>query len=126
MPRLAIDFSKNVIYKLVCKDVNIKECYVGHTTDFTNRKYGHKSNCINPNSRDYNYYVYQFINKTGGWNNWSMIMIEEFPCKNVNEAAKFRPTIHCHSPSPLILLLPSFNYTNIFVICKILKICNII
>ena len=27
MPRLPIDFSKNVNYVLVCKDINIKDCY---------------------------------------------------------------------------------------------------
>ena len=50
------------------------------------RKYQHKSSCNNENSKDYNYYVYQFIRLHGGWNNWNMVQIEEYPCKNKREA----------------------------------------
>ena len=32
MPRKVVDYSKTVIYKIVCKDLNITELYVGHTT----------------------------------------------------------------------------------------------
>ena len=38
MPKENIDYSKTIIYKIVCKDINIKDCYVGSTTNFTNRK----------------------------------------------------------------------------------------
>jgi hypothetical protein len=38
MPRLPIDYSKSIIYKIVCKDLDVKDCYVGSTTNFTNRK----------------------------------------------------------------------------------------
>ena len=34
MPRKEIDYSKTVIYKIVCNDLNVKDVYVGHTTDF--------------------------------------------------------------------------------------------
>ena len=37
MPKLPIDYSKTIIYKIICCDLNIKDCYVGHTTDFTRR-----------------------------------------------------------------------------------------
>jgi hypothetical protein len=86
MPRKPIDYSKTIIYKLVCNDLNIKDLYVGHTTDFKNRKRCHKSDCSNPISRSYNYKVYKCIRENGGWNNWSMIEIEKYPCKDVNEA----------------------------------------
>jgi len=88
MPRLPTDFSKNVNYMLVCKDINVKELYVGHTTNFTNRKSSHKHNCNNPNRKEYNLKVYTFIRANGGFNNWSMIQLEEFPCKDIFEAAK--------------------------------------
>ena len=39
MPQKPIDYSKTIIYRIVCKDINIKECYVGSTTDFKGRKY---------------------------------------------------------------------------------------
>ena len=50
MPKLPIDYSKTIIYKIVCNDTNITDCYVGHTTDITRRKAHHKCSCNNPNS----------------------------------------------------------------------------
>jgi len=78
MPRKPIDYSRTIIYKLCCKDPNIKDVYVGSTTDFRKRKSGHKSDCNNPNSKHHNVYVYQFIRENGGWQNWDMIMIKKY------------------------------------------------
>ena len=47
MPKKEIDYSKTIIYKIVCNDLNIKDCYIGSTTSFTKRKNRHKSNCNN-------------------------------------------------------------------------------
>lgn len=88
MPRKPIDFSKTIIYKIVCKDLLVTQCYVGHTTDFTHRKNNHKTRCNNKNDNGYNIYVYTFIRENGGWDNWDMIEIEKFPCLDVNEAHK--------------------------------------
>ena len=87
MPRTNIDYSKTVIYKIVCNDLNVEECYVGFTTDFTIRKNSHKSRCCNPNSAKYNYKIYSFIRENGGWENWTMIEIEKYPCNDGNEAS---------------------------------------
>ena len=76
-----VNYNKSSIYKLCCKDVNIKEEYVGSTTRFERRKAEHKSTCCNENNRSYNFYVYQFIRENGGMDNWDMIQIEEV---NVN------------------------------------------
>ena len=87
MPRKPIDFQKTIIYKLVCNDLNIKDIYVGHTTDFTNRKRCHKNDCNNEkNPIKYNLKVYKTIRENGGWVNWKMIEIEKFPCNDENEA----------------------------------------
>ena len=88
MPKLPIDYSKTIIYKIICCDPNIKDCYVGHTTDFTRRKQKHKSCCNNPNSKCYNYKLYSNIREKGDWDNWQMIMVEEFKCDNKLEATK--------------------------------------
>ena len=85
MPKTPKDFSKAVVYKLCCKDVEITEIYVGSTTNFTQRKKQHKSDCNNVDSRDYNLYVYQFIRENGGWENWEMVLIEKYPCNDVLE-----------------------------------------
>ena len=78
MPRKPIDYSKTVIYKICCKDPNIKDIYVGSTTDFITRKSQHKRSCNNSINKSYNYYVYQFIRENGGWKNWQMIMIKKY------------------------------------------------
>ena len=86
MPRKEIDYSKTVIYKIVCNDLNVRDVYVGHTTDFTKRKAHHKSNCNNHNSKKRNLKVYESIRKNGNWENWSMIEIEKYNCNDCNEA----------------------------------------
>ena len=64
MPRLSVNYSNTVIYKIVCKDLNIKDLYVGSTTDFIRRKSMHKFNC---NKNACNYKIYEIIRKNGGW-----------------------------------------------------------
>ena len=81
MPRLPKDYSKGLIYKFCCKDTTIKEIYIGSTTNFTKRKNCHKNTCNNPNAKQYNYKVYQFIRDNGGWDNWEMILIEYYSCE---------------------------------------------
>ena len=88
MPRKPIDYSKTSFYKIVCKDLNIKDCYIGHTSDFTMRKYEHKSVCNNPNSKQYNHNLYQTIRENGNWQNWDMVLIEMTPMTNNLEARK--------------------------------------
>ena len=88
MPRLPIDYSKTIMYKLVCNDLKITECYVGHTTEFNKRKCCHKTSCNNEKNKNYHEKKYIVIRDNGGWDNWSMIMIEEYNCKNKQEALK--------------------------------------
>lgn len=85
MPKLPKDFSKSVIYRIVCRDLTIKDLYVGSTTNLTKRKLQHSSDCDNPNRIAYTYEVYAFIRANGGWKNWDIVMIEAFPCNNKDE-----------------------------------------
>jgi hypothetical protein len=88
MTKQFIDYSKTIIYKIVCNDLNITEVYVGHTTNFINRKAKHKSNCNNIDGKAYNYKIYNTIRNNGGFENWSMIEIEKFQdCNDINEAS---------------------------------------
>jgi hypothetical protein len=82
MPRNPIDYANTIIYKIVCKNLSITDMYVGHTTSFTHRKREHKSRCIN----NFTFPIYKTINDNNGWENWEMIEIEKYPCKDVNEA----------------------------------------
>ena len=88
MPKKPIDYSNTHFYKIVCKDLNIKDLYIGHTTDFTKRKNYHKSTCNNQRNENFNMPVYQFIRNNGGWNNWDMILIETKHCENALEAKR--------------------------------------
>ena len=86
MPKKEVDYSKTVIYKIVCNDLTITELYVGSTTDFIKRKNRHKSGCINLRDKSYNSKIYQTIRNNGNWENWTMVQIEEYNCANGNEA----------------------------------------
>jgi hypothetical protein len=83
MPKNQIDYSHVCIYKICCKDISINDIYVGHTTNFEQRKNSHKRSCetLNKNIR-----LYNFIRENGGWDNWSMIQIETYNCNNKREA----------------------------------------
>ncbi len=80
------NYNNNIIYKIVCNDLNITDCYVGHTTHFIKRKSSHKQSCNTTTSAHYNYKIYTIIRANGGWSNWSMVEIEKFPCLDANEA----------------------------------------
>lgn len=83
---MPIDYSNTLIYKITCKDVNVEDIYVGHTTDFVQRRKGHERSCIHTKSVNYNCKLYQVIRANGGWNNWKMEIINFFNCKNLYEA----------------------------------------
>ena len=86
MPRKLIDYSNTHFYKIVCNDLGINQCYVGHTTDLVKRRCEHKNTCNNPNCKQYNHYVYSYIRANGGWENWNVILIETKSCKDAEEA----------------------------------------
>ena len=85
MPKKDIDYSNTIIYKIVCKDESIKDLYVGHTTNFVQRKYQHKqaSSDIHNNCK-----LYKTVRSNGGWDNWTMEIINFFNCENSYEARK--------------------------------------
>jgi hypothetical protein len=88
MPKKPMDYSKTTFYKIVCDDLDVEDIYIGHTTNFTKRKYQHKNGCNNKKHHAYNTYVYKFIRENGGWDNWSMIEIEKRDCDDRQEAGK--------------------------------------
>ena len=80
MPKVIIDYSNTIIYKIYCKNPDIKDLYVGHTTNFVQRKHSHKQNCVNSNSVCYDMKVYKTIRNNGGWDNWNMEIVNFFNC----------------------------------------------
>lgn len=82
MPLTKVDYNKAVIYRIYCLDENVKECYIGLTTDFIRRKYNHKLGTQIKDAR-----LYNFIRDYGGWDNWNMEIIyrfenDEYECVN--------------------------------------------
>jgi len=51
------NYAKMIIYRLVCNDTNITECYVGSTTNMTKRKQQHKGDCNDEKRQSYNSYL---------------------------------------------------------------------
>ena len=84
MPKNEIDYSNTIIYKIFCKNKNINEVYIGHTTNLIKRKYQHKIESKNILNKKLN--IYNTIRENGGWDNWDMLEITTYNCKNSEEA----------------------------------------
>ena len=71
------------------------------------RKQYHKGSCNNENHKAYNLKVFTFILQNVGWDNWLMIEIEKYPCKDMAEAiaseyhnySLFNASLNCQVPS---------------------------
>ena len=85
MPTGDINYKNSVIYKFHCKNPEVKEVYIGSTSNFRGRKSQHKKSCNNPKSKKYNLPVYKFIRDNDGWDNWYMTQLYAFPCENKRE-----------------------------------------
>jgi len=104
-------YQNSVIYKLChLNDLDNENIYIGSTTNFKNRKHGHKGACNNKNTKKYNCKLYQFIRDNGGWDEWQMILIESFPCNNKIEL-QIRERYHIELlKSKLNQLIPTRTY----------------
>ena len=88
MPKHEIDYSNTIIYKITCNDTIVSDLYVGHTTNFVQRKHAHKQGCINEKSPNHKCKLYEVIRNNGGWVNWKMEIINFFNFKTHYEARK--------------------------------------
>ena len=76
------DYSKGLIYRLCCKDPKVEEVYIGSTVNFNRRRKTHKHGCMNEKNKGYNFKKYKFIRENGGWENWSIELLHNYPCAN--------------------------------------------
>ena len=75
------DYNKGCIYMIKHNlDYNNENVYIGSCCNFTRRKCAHKTVCNNPSSVNHTYKLYQTIRENGGWDNWVMIKLHNFPC----------------------------------------------
>jgi hypothetical protein len=86
MPKGLTDYSNTIIYKLTCKSPSVKYFFTGHTTNLSQKKNKIKSSCNDENKKDYNTEMYKIIRENGGFDNWEIIQIGKYNCKNINEA----------------------------------------
>ena len=88
MPNTDIDYSNTIFYKIHCKNPDVKDVYIGHTTNFVQRKHAHKRSCTHEKSSSYNCKVYNVIRQYGGWDNWKMEIIAFHDCEDHYGARK--------------------------------------
>jgi hypothetical protein len=80
------NYNKGCIYMIKHKlDFNNENVYIGSCCNFARRKWGHKSTCNNPNDKRHNIKLYQKIRANGGWDNWVMVRLHNFPCNEKYE-----------------------------------------
>lgn len=108
-----VNYMNTVIYQIRCKNTDVIDTYVGHTTNKKSRTNEHKYNCSNENSKSYNVYLYSFIRDNGGWDNWELITIEEYPCNLKKEALSRENYYIHHLNSTLNQLSPVLDLENI-------------
>jgi len=85
MPRLSIDYTNTIIYKIQHTEKE-ELIYVGHTTDFTKRKSAHKLTTRSEKDKAYNRNLYKMIRDNGGWESFNMIEVKKFSCASKREA----------------------------------------
>jgi hypothetical protein len=102
MPKLPINYSNTIIYKLVHKeDYDNANIYIGSTTDFIRRKNNHKNCCNNEKRKEYNDRKYQYIRDNDGWGEWNMLEVEKYNCNDKREAEAREEYWRCHFNSQL-------------------------
>jgi hypothetical protein len=115
MPNVKIDYSNTIFYKIYCKDSNISDLYIGHTTNFVQRKHGHKQSCINPKAINHNCKLYKVIRDNSGWDNWNMDIIAFHNCEDLLSAKRYEQQYYkdykanLNSIEPLPLPKPKEN-----------------
>jgi len=65
------------VYKIYCKDPEIKDSYYGSTSNYYQRWHSHKHSTKNYKNPKHMYKVYQKIRDTGGWSNWEFEIVQE-------------------------------------------------
>lgn len=66
------------IYRISCRDPEVKDCYIGCTMSLSKRMEGHLR-CVEHPRRKSRQIVHKFIRHNGGWNNWIIHIIEWCP-----------------------------------------------
>jgi hypothetical protein len=97
MPKTPIDYSKSVVYSITDL-TNHEVLYIGSTTNFINRKWSHKTDAYQQNTKYYNIPIYIKIREIG-LEYIDIKPIEEINCLSKNELlARERYWIEYYKP----------------------------
>jgi hypothetical protein len=87
MPTSKIDYSKTLIIKIVSKDLKYKDFFLDYCQGLKNKIYLLKKQSEDENHKKYNSVMNKFIREYGGWDNFDVIIVEEYKeCKNPSDA----------------------------------------
>jgi len=78
MPKVKINYAEMIFYKICCLSPTITKVFIGHTTNINQRKHTLKKQT---QSDAYCSDMIEFIKNSGGWDNWSLQILEKYECK---------------------------------------------
>jgi hypothetical protein len=87
MPKIPVDYSNTTFYKIRCNDAANTDIYIGHTTNFVQRKYLHKRWSKNETMAPTDRGLYTALREWGGWDNWHMEILSVCSCKDIDEVS---------------------------------------
>ena len=78
MPKVKINYAEMLFYKISCLCPNITQVFIGHTTNVNQRKH-----ILKKQTQSETYYsdMIEFIKNSGGWENWTLQILEKYKCK---------------------------------------------
>lgn len=76
--------SNILIYKVSCKDPQIRHCYIDTTKNIYKTRYLYKQKLVT-NKQDF---LTEFIRNNGGWDNWEIIQLEKYDSITSSELAE--------------------------------------
>lgn len=79
------DYSNAVIYQIKPRDATKKDLYLGSATDYGARESRHRYVSLHPTNASPTLYANRFIHANGGWDAWSMSVLESYPCRSRKE-----------------------------------------
>jgi len=90
----------SVIYRIKCKNENIKDTYIGSTFNLNRRIMRHRTACNIALNNAHNYPVYKKIRECGGIDNWFFETMLAYPCETRKELIlKEREFILAYKPT---------------------------
>lgn len=78
-----VNYQNSVIYMICCDDLNVRKFFMMYTTNVQNTSCLFKANCIHNYAQSYYSPMYRYIRNHGGYENWSIVIVEEFPCDDL-------------------------------------------